>query len=335
MLSWMLLKANCRVLVIDKLNFSSSSYVAAGITNPITGRRFVKTWLADELIPFNKKIYRELEQVLGQSFYEPLEICKLFDSAKAQNDWSARSATAGYAHYLKNEHIVYLDKQKIKNDFGGFEIAGASRVQTEIFLSGYRQWLKEQHCLLEEDFLYSELRIEKASVSYKDVRAEKIIFCEGVHAVHNPFFHQLPFQPAKGECLIVEIPDLNTDQIIAEQVGLVPLPQPHLYYAGATHHWQFTNDLPSQKGKEELTSLLSAFVKTPYKIAEHKAAIRPTVKDRRPFIGFHPQHKQLAIFNGLGTKGISLAPYFASHFTEHLLNNTELNSEVDIQRFVS
>jgi glycine/D-amino acid oxidase-like deaminating enzyme len=42
----------------------------------------------------------------------------------------------------------------------------------------------------------------------------------------------------------------------------------------------------------------------------------------------HPQHKNLGIFNGLGSKGISLAPYWANHLVEHILEKKPLDSEV-------
>ena len=58
-----------------------------------------------------------------------------------------------------------------------------------------------------------------------------------------------------------------------------------------------------------------------------------TVKDRRPLIGLHPKHPQLAVFNGMGTKAVMLAPYFAIAFSDFLETGKELNSEVDIKRY--
>ncbi len=66
---------------------------------------------------------------------------------------------------------------------------------------------------------------------------------------------------------------------------------------------------------------------------DHWAAIRPATLERRPFIGFHPRHPQIAIFNGMGTKGCSLAPYFAKQLVDHLTNKNELSPEVNVDRF--
>ena len=74
-------------------------------------------------------------------------------------------------------------------------------------------------------------------------------------------------------------------------------------------------------------------LKVPYEIRDHKAAVRPTVKDRRPLLGVHPEFPNIFIFNGLGTKGASQGPYFANHMADFLTENTPLDPEVDIRRF--
>ena len=70
-----------------------------------------------------------------------------------------------------------------------------------------------------------------------------------------------------------------------------------------------------------------------YNIVEHKAGVRPTVKDRRPLIGAHEEYSNLFIFNGMGTKGLSLAPFFALELIAHMESNLTLNEEVKLSRF--
>jgi len=66
---------------------------------------------------------------------------------------------------------------------------------------------------------------------------------------------------------------------------------------------------------------------------EHIASERPANLERRPFVGLHPLHKNIGILNGLGTKGCTLAPYFANELTEHLINGKTINPLADVQRF--
>ena len=72
---------------------------------------------------------------------------------------------------------------------------------------------------------------------------------------------------------------------------------------------------------------------SPYKVIEQKAGIRPTVKDRRPMLGAHPVHQNLFVFNGMGTRGIILAPYFAAQLSDLILKGIPIDTEVDIKRF--
>jgi glycine/D-amino acid oxidase-like deaminating enzyme len=66
---------------------------------------------------------------------------------------------------------------------------------------------------------------------------------------------------------------------------------------------------------------------------DYKTGIRPTVLDRRPLLGKHPKYQNLAVFNGLGTRGIIYAPALAEILYEHLENATNLDTEMDIDRF--
>lgn len=63
------------------------------------------------------------------------------------------------------------------------------------------------------------------------------------------------------------------------------------------------------------------------------AGIRPTIKDRRPILGLHPKNKKLAILNGLGTRGVMIAPLMARKLYQHIENNMELGKEIAIDRF--
>ena len=55
-------KRKKNVMIIDNNPSVSSSKVAAGLYNPITGSKMIKTWLADELFPNLSKYYQDLEK---------------------------------------------------------------------------------------------------------------------------------------------------------------------------------------------------------------------------------------------------------------------------------
>jgi glycine/D-amino acid oxidase-like deaminating enzyme len=71
----------------------------------------------------------------------------------------------------------------------------------------------------------------------------------------------------------------------------------------------------------------------PFETVEHLAAVRPANMERRPFVGLHPISSSVGILNGMGTKGCSLAPYFAKQLTDHLVDQTPILPLADVQRF--
>ncbi len=76
-LAYSMIKEGLRVLIIDDQSLSACSRVAAGNFNPIVFKRLVKSWMADELIPFADQFYTEAEEFLGQRFYWKKEIVKI------------------------------------------------------------------------------------------------------------------------------------------------------------------------------------------------------------------------------------------------------------------
>lgn len=56
-LAWHLIQAGKRVLVVNDSTRPSASLVAAGIYNPLTGRKLVKTWMADTIFPYAINFY--------------------------------------------------------------------------------------------------------------------------------------------------------------------------------------------------------------------------------------------------------------------------------------
>lgn len=322
LLSWLLIQKGVSVKVYDVGAAHSATNAASGIINPITGKRFVKSWMVDELFPVAEKTYRDISQTIGVNFYEKQPIYKLLESVKEQNDLSARATEPGYEQYFPNTNIHFLDSEKIKNRFGSFLISGGGKMDTQLFIKCYRAFLKRKEILIEEPFTY-----QKALASKR-----KVIFCNGHKAAQTGLFSTLPWQIVKGEYLLVEIKDFYNDRIISGDTTISPTMQKDIYYAGATYQWNYEIEGPTESYKNEVIESLHKMLHVPFEVVGHGAGIRPSAKFRRPFIGFHPEHQQVGICNGMGTKGISLSPYFAAQFADHIVHGTELLPEVDIRK---
>lgn len=333
LLTYFLLQSGQSVIVIDNHHEGAASKAAAGIINPITGRRYVKSWKIDELLPFAKQTYQELENLLQIKFYQERNVIRTFAHAKEENDWLLHSIEPGYQNYVADRADIGNYKGKTTPAFGYGEVLQGAQVHLPVLISQFRNFLIKENRLIEEVFDFEQLVIEESSVHYKNITAHKIIFCDGAKAKENPYFNYLPFHGDKGEALLIRIPDAGFEKILKQQIFIVPLGTADLYWVGATYNPRFDNNLPSKEGKTYLLKHLQNLLTVPFEVIDHLAAIRPTVRDRRPFLGMHPQFPQLGIFNGLGTKGASLGPFWANHFVDYLLKDETLDAEVNINRF--
>jgi glycine/D-amino acid oxidase-like deaminating enzyme len=330
-----LIKEGKTVLVIDVQSLSQSSRIAAGLYNPVVFKRLVKSWLADDLIPVMDSFYADAEELLNTKFYFKKKIVKLFAEENEKTFWIKKTNEEVGKYLSKDIHDHYLS-ELVYSPYGAAEVIDAGNLNTSLFLSSYRNYLKEGDSLLEEEFDYNQLIISDNFITYKNINADKIIFCEGYKCTSNPYFNWLPFKLTKGEVLTIKIPEHYSEQIKEEQVinkGVFILPIGNrLYKVGATYEWTDLTEHPTEKGKTDLINKLNKVFKFPFEIVNHESGIRPTVNDRRPLIGLHPKHSTLGVFNGMGTKGVMLAPYFAQQFINYLKGKEGINKEVDIAR---
>lgn len=326
-------KAGKSFLIVDNEKEVTSSKVAAGLINPITGKRAVKTWMADTLFPFAATFYKDLEIQLNTSFYQSKNIYKPFRDIEDQNDILAKTADKKFTNFISLEPDLKDYENVLKHDLGGIEVLQAGNLSTEIYLKASKNYFEAQSNLCVETIKYNDITLFENHVEWKDVVAKRIIFCEGYQAMKNPYFEWLPFQVTKGEILKVNINDLKEEKIINKGAFILPLGNKE-FLVGSSYDLT-TDESLTEKGKKFVQDKLENIISTPYKVIGHRAAIRPTVRDRRPFIGKHPDFSPLYIFNGMGTKGVILSPFFANELIEHLENNKELNREVNISRYFS
>lgn len=333
LLAHFLLKIGKRIRVIDNHHGGAASKVAAGIINPITGRRYVKSWRIETFLPFARQTYRELEDQFSENFFYPNRVLRALFNRREENDWMLRLGMESYGKYLEDKPNLGNYAKYTVPAFGYGEVKQAAQVDIGNLVRAYSQYLIREKLLIQEKFEFKALKFQEGGIIYKNICTGKLIFCEGHQAVQNPFFNYLPFAGTKGEILKIKIPGVHFEKLLKHRIFLVPLGD-DVYWVGANYEWDYENDLPTTEGRIFLEERLKDLLKVPFEIQEHLAGIRPTVKDRRPFLGQHPQFSKLFIFNGLGAKGASLGPYWAKHMADFLVNETELDPEVNITRFM-
>lgn len=286
--------------------------------------------MVDELLPIMKNRYRELEKLLDENFYFEKNILKPLSDQELLL-WEKKKADLGYQNYIYNisENAV-IDGIRDAAAFG--EVSGAGYLNLPAFLKQAESYFREKELLTEAKINSTDLTIEKGRFQIGEIGAGKIIFCEGHHLYQNPLFSFVNMNPAKGEVLLIHAPSLSEEYILNKQVFVLPVGE-HRFKVGSTYEWDDLSESPTKQGKESILQRLEHLIKVDYSIEDHQAGVRPTVVDRRPVLGVHPEYPNIFVFNGLGTKGVMIGPGMAKEFC-NFLEGEQLMSEVNVNRFL-
>ena len=291
----------------------------------------VKTWMADELFPMIEPTYLSLEKKLNAHFLHSIGIYRPFFSVEEKNDWEGRSADKNFNAYIEEIQDKSSIKLDLNDPYGGLILKQAGYLDVPVFLNSSKEYLARENSYFESIFQEEELEILSDSIKWKDYQFRKAIFCNGIAAQDSKLFGWLPFTPVKGELMDGKI-NKSVDTIYNRGVFLVPLANNQVR-VGATYQNLFDDIKPTQKGVNQLNEKYRTLVNHDLDILETKAGIRPATKDRRPLIGKHPEYEHIYAFNGFGSKGVSMIPYFSNHFVEYLEGKIPLNEHVNLERF--
>jgi glycine/D-amino acid oxidase-like deaminating enzyme len=331
MLAWFLHKEGKRFIVIDDSNENAASRVAAGIINPVTGRRYVNSWMIDTIMPFAEETYTEIGSYLDTNIIQHKNGIDFFTSPQMRDAFTTRiTEDDTYLHTYPDQNKF---NQYFNYDFGCGGISPAYIINMQLLMASWRKKLMDKNAFVEEAFNLDDLDVEEDHISYHGIIADKIIFCDGIKAMNNPWFNLLPFSANKGEALIIESPELTNEHIFKKGLMLVPLPVQNTFWIGSNYQWTFTDEKPSEQFREQALNHLKSWLRHPFRLLFHKAGIRPATVERRPFVGLHPKNRNIGILNGMGTKGSSLAPFFASQLAQHLVHGSPIHDEANIARF--
>lgn len=324
------LENNKNIVVINDVS-QNSSRVAAGLYNPVILKRFTEVWQAKEQIELLNQFYAKVEVKLQVKLDYQIPLLRKFYSIEEQNNWFTASDKPNLTPFLSST-LISKKYEAIDSPLGYGEVLYSGFVDTALLLKSYHAYLNTINALSATTFDYSQLQWGEDGVQYKEFKAKQIVFAEGYGMLLNPFFSNLPLDGAKGELLLIKAPNLKLDIIVKTGIFVIPVGN-DLYKVGATYNWEDKTNTPTQAAKEELITDLKELIQCDFEVMDHWAGIRPTVKDRRPMLGTHPIYKNLHLLNGLGTRGVMLAPAMAKMLFNAIEYGTELDPYVDIKRF--
>ena len=324
-LAWRALQHNLSIEIYDQGAKTSASSVSSGIINPVTGPKYVKSWMMDDLLPAAESLYTAIEQDINEVIVHRRRIWRHLKDIKAENVWDSRMVDPSYEHFIlrPDDHRAHLDLFNGAHRFG--IVTGGLHLDVKKMISTLNQRWHREGFLINEIFDESQLEHVEKGYRYNGTIYKHVIMAQGHHGIGSRLFASDTYRPVKGEVLIVSISGLELDDIIKFGKFIMPLGD-DIYWIGSNYQHDYDHDQPDPRQTKDLYAFLDDVLGLPYDIMDHQAGIRPATKYRRPLIGEHYQHKGLYLFNGLGTKGISLSPYFSGMLIESIKNKTKLDA---------
>lgn len=320
-----------KVCIISQPLPGAASQVASGMWNPLTFRLLLKSWRVDELLPVALDFYTAESARLGAPLLQNLDILRIFPDEAANVRWQERLQESAFEAYLSPEKSARLPQNiDIKQKQGLVKQAGW--LNLPVYLQNDRAHRLADGSLLEQSFELDDVQFSPDGLRWNNISAQQLVLCRGQFERHHSPFNWLPLKPAQGDILTLHIPQIKLEQIYNAGFFILPLGSDH-YRLGATYEWEQLAAGPTAAGKAELLAKFEGVYNGAYEVIDHQGGIRPTVADRRPLLGFHPAQSRLGIFNGLGTKGVMIAPYFAQQFAQVLCATGTIEDEVNIKRF--
>ena len=327
LLAWELERAGQRVAVIDARTQGSASRAAGGLMNPLTGPRLAASPDLMRRCEHARAHYEHLAAQLGQPLVEPMPIRRLCRDAMEQD--RARDTR----HPWLGDWHADIQSDPFHAPFGSLDIHQGWRLDLAALLARSAARWPMPNQAAAACFDWTAIRPQGQGVCWQGHAVDCVVSCEGAAISANPYWRGLPLLANGGESLILELP-MDLEYAISADFTLLPLGRQR-YWLGATHHPGRAVSRPTDVGRKALLDALAARLRKPLpiEVLGHCAGTRMAPPDREPVLGRHPKWPWLAIFNGLGSRGILRAPDSAFQLARHLATGASLAQGRDVMRY--
>ena len=319
-LAWCAHWAGLRIAMIDRNEAVTSSKISAGLMTPITGKRLTASPDWQQQWELAQTFYLRVDSQTGAHSFRKTPMVRTLNSEDEVGIFAARRQAEDYSRRILHPPEPGLDPAVFRPSLDSFEMREGGQLDVAQYLAASQHFFRQEHAYFStdidpaEDIVLCEHGVELPRIH---VHATRLVFCQGYAGRFNPWFIDLAFTPAKGEMLTVRVPGLQESRVIHGGLWLAPLGNER-FRVGATYDWSRFDNIPTPVGREELEARLREWLRVPFTVEEHHAAVRPILHTPQPYWGLHPQWPQLGIINGLASKGSLVAPDIAQKFLRAL-----------------
>lgn len=311
LLAWECERAGLDFAIADQGHATAATMAAAGIINPVTGRRLVKTWRIETLLPRARAAYQEFGDALGVAVWRELRVRRLFADEVERAAFVRKAQTGELAPFVVES-----------GDVDGFWIEQAARVDLGRLLVAARQrWLTQ-----------GRLQERRADVAAETSRHRWVIDCTGLAGARSASSAFAPWEFSKGEVLQLKVDGLDPGVVLNRRHWVMPAGG-DAAWVGATHEPGVVASEPTAAGRQTLERSAAEVLGRAFQVTGQRAGVRVTVADKLPVNGPIAAVPGVGVINGLGGKGALWAPLLAAEWGRFLRGGKGIDPKLDVKRF--
>ncbi len=309
LVGWECERAGLAFEVVDQGHATAASRVAAGIINPVTGRRLVKTWRVEPLLSQARETYQSIGDALGVPLWRELRVRRLFADDGERAAFDRKRLTAELAPFVTDA-----------GDEAGFWIERAARVDLPTMLAAMRARWEAQ----------GRLQVRRVDPFVEATQYAWVIDCTGNQGARTALAGVAPWEFSKGEVLKINVSGLDSDVVLNRRHWVMPSGS-EAAWVGATHEPGVVDPSLTAVGREQLERSARVLLRREFRVIDHRAGVRVTLRDKLPAVGrIRPG---LGVANALGGKGALFGPMLAAEWARLIRFGAPLNPELDVARF--
>lgn len=320
-LAWELDKKGVDFLVVDRPLGSTASRVAAGLVNPMMGKVFRSGWRQAECMEVVAQFYPETEKRLGGQWWQRVPIWRELETDDQKSIWQERQhddATSLWAGPMLPWPKGWQGKGVAGYTNGSYVL------HAEDLTNAIREWLRETGRFQEGEVKPEDIQTTDSGIVWQDQDFDKIVWATGWEVSIHPNMEPLKGRPSKGTIIDMELPGFEWNAGVLHY-GHWLVHNKGFWRLGATYAWAWNSiDEPDHAASVELLHGLAQHWTGEPHLLRYRSAIRPTIRRSQPVAGPIPGLPHQIVFSGLGSKGVTTAPWVAQILTAHLTEGTEL-----------
>lgn len=328
-IAWTLHESGQSLVIVDRGEPATASRVSAGLITPLTGKKLVKSDDFTQYWQAAVTFYRRVETATKQTLLEERPMLRLFKDEEARAAFLARSDSllaksvdswdGGLQQDGKTQHGISMQPA------GRLNVKEYQRV-TQAYFAKRDSYIRGEIETSDSWLTGGPIEVE---VGGQAITAERVIFCTGADS--SKLFPEVPNNRSRGDILEVSIPGYRRPEVVHRSVWVAPEAD-NRQLIGSTYDWKNLDNQPTEEGKQEVLNQLSRMIDGPVEVHDHRAAVRPTMKDFEPVIGQHAEQKNVYIFNGLGSKGVLRSPLLSQRLMAKMEGKSAVPEKQDYTR---